>query len=177
MNFKNITQFLAAFAIIAFGASSVQAATPIAVIDLAKIVEVSLAGKDLQTKFKARRDALQKEGASYESDLRQKEKMLAALVKKGDQDGFKSKKASFENELKSKRDAILKKNIALERSKNEALAVLQGNVAKVCADLAEAKQIDVIIDKSAVVIAQKTLDMTGEVVQRLDAQLKSIPLK
>lgn len=169
--------FLVALALGIFSISSAKAEAPIAVIDLVKIIEKSEAGKDLQSKFKAKKEAVQKEATVYEKDLKSKEQTLLKDSKSLDKKAFEEKKASFEKSLLKKREEVLKKNSALEKSKNEALKSIQAKVAQICADIAEAKKIQVILDRSAVVIAQQSLDLTADVIKKLDESMKSVTLK
>lgn len=166
-----------AVAILALSVVNAHADTPVAVIDLAKVIETSSAGKDLQSKFKSKKEALQKEAIAYEKDLRAKEQTLMKDRKTLDEKGFNEKKKSFETDLKKKRQEILEKNVALEKSKNEALKEIQGKVAQISADIAEEKKIQVVLDRTAVVIAQQSLDITADVIKKLDDTLKSVPLK
>ncbi len=169
--------FVVVFALVAFATSSAKADTPIAVIDLVKIVETSAAGKDLQSKFKAKKDAVQKEAVSYEKDLKDKEQTLLKDSKTMDKKAFSEKKSGFEKALMKKREELLSKNRDLEKSKNQALKSIQSKVAQICASIAEEKKIQVILDRSAVVIAQQSLDITGEVIKKLDEDMKSVTLK
>ncbi|OFW87945.1 MAG: hypothetical protein A3J37_00800 [Alphaproteobacteria bacterium RIFCSPHIGHO2_12_FULL_45_9] len=169
--------FVLAFAMLAFMAPHAKADTPIGVIDLAKIIETSAAGKDLQAKFKTRKEAVQKEVTAFEADLKSKEQTLAKDSKSMDQKAFMDKKAGFEKDLKKKREDVLSKNIALEKSKNDALKTIQSKVAQICADIAEQKKIQVILDRGAVVIAQQSLDITADVIKKLDETLKTVDLK
>lgn len=150
---------------------------PVAVIDLEKIIATSSAGKDLQEKFKSKKEALQKEAISYEKDLREKEQTLMKDKKSLDEKAFNEKRKSFEESLKKKRQEILTKNVELEKSKNEALKTIQTKVAQISADIADERKIQVVLDRTAVVIAQQSLDMTGDVLKKLDGALKSVPLK
>jgi len=169
--------FVVLFAVSAFSISPVKAETPIAVIDLVKIIEKSDAGKDLQAKFKAKKEAVQKEATSYEKDLKSKEQTLLKDSKSLDKKAFEEKKAAFEKDLLKKREEVLKKNASLEKSKNEVLKSIQAKVAQICADIAEQKKIQVILDRSAVVIAQQSLDLTADVIKKLDESMKSVTLK
>lgn len=169
--------FMVTFAIVAFTASSVKADTPVAVIDLLKIIEVSAAGKDLQTKFKAKKEALQKEAVAYEADLKSKEQTLMKDSKSLDKEAFAEKKAGFEKALLKKREEVITKGSKLEKSRNEALKSIQSKVAQICADIAEARKIQVILDRSGVVIAQQALDITADVIKKLDESMKTVSFK
>lgn len=164
-------------AVVAFTGSVARADTPVAVIDLAKILETSAAGKDLQAKFKAKKEAVQKEAIAFEKDLRDKDQTLKNERKNLDDKAFAEKKKGFEAELKKKREAVLSKNVSLEKSKNEALRTLQVKVAQLAANIAEEKKIQVVLDRTAVVIAQQSLDITGDVTKKLDETMKTVDLK
>jgi len=159
------------------GAFAADAVQPVAIIDLAKVVETSSAGKDLQGKFKSKKEALQKEAIAYEKELREKEQTLIKDKKSLDEKAFNEKKKTFETALKKQRQDILTKNVNLEKSKNEALKTIQTKVAQISADIADEKKIQVVLDRSAVVIAQQSLDITADVIKKLDDTLKSVPLK
>jgi Skp family chaperone for outer membrane proteins len=151
--------------------------TSVAVIDLMKIVEVSSAGKDLQAKFKTRKEAVQKEAAAYEKELVAQDKALQKDRASMSDEEFKKKRNSIEAELKKKRDSVLTRNNNLEKAKNEALRTIQSRVAQITADIADKKKISVVLDRTAVVIAAQSLDITNEVIKELDASLKTVPLK
>ncbi len=175
--FSSFRYAVLGFAVLALTSGAAKADMPVAIIDLSKIIETSAAGKDLQAKFKTRRDSLQKEAVAYEKDLRSKEQALLDSRKTLDEKGFNEKKKTFETDLKSKRESVMKKNMDLEKAKNEALKGIQGNVAKICADIAEQKKIQAVLDRSAVVIAQESLDITADVIKKLDETMKTVDLK
>lgn len=176
---KFVRLFVLAFATaaIAMPHAAKAEATSIGVIDLAKIIETSAAGKDLQAKFKTRKEAVQKEAVAFEKDVQSKEQTLIKDRKSLDEKAFNEKKATFEKDLKKKREDVLSKNVTLEKSKNEALKAIQGKVAQICADIASEKKIEIILDRSSVVIAQQSLDITADVIKKLDDTLKTVDLK
>ena len=159
------------------------AGTSVAVIDLSRVAHESLAGKDLDKKVKAARDALKAEGESAEKSLREKEaaliKELKALdPKKGDDRKLgESKKKTFEDEIKKKRQGCIQKSSDLKNGEIEAMKTLQGAIAKVAATVAEEKKIHVVLDRQAVLIAVQGLDISAEVIKGLDATVKSVPFK
>lgn len=174
---SNTRLCILALAVLAFTTGVAKADMPVAIIDLAKIIETSAAGKDLQGKFKARKDSLQKEAVAYEKELQAKEKTLMTDRKSMDDKAFNEKKKTFEMELKKKREVILQKNMDLEKSKNGVLKNIQEQVAQICAKLAEEKKIQAVLDRTAVVIAQQSLDITGDVIKKLDETMKTVDLK
>lgn len=159
------------------------AGTKVAVIDLSRVAHESLAGKDLDKKVKASRDALKAEGEGAEKSLREKEaaliKELKALdPKKGeDRKTGEAKKKAFEAEIQKKRQGFIQKGSDLKNAEIEAMKSLQGSIAQVAAKVAEEKKIDVVLDRQAVLIAVQGLDVSAEVIKGLDATVKTVPFK
>ncbi len=197
MNFKNKTIGIFAAVVmmlaIAPDVRAEEAAAPapmaavvsnkVAVIDLSRVARESLAGKDLDKKVKAARDALKAEGEGAEKALREKEaaliKELKALdPKKGeDRKIGETKKKAFESEIQKKRQGFIQKGSDLKNAEIESMKSMQGSIALVAAKVAEQKKIDIVLDRQAVLIAVQGLDISAEVIKGLDATVKSVPFK
>ena len=186
MNFRNKTigVFAAVVMMLAIAPDvrAEEAAAP-AVIDLSRVARESLAGKDLDKKVKAARDALKAEGEGAEKALREKEaaliKELKALdPKKGeDRKIGETKKKAFESEIQKKRQGFIQKGSDLKNAEIESMKSMQGSIALVAAKVAEQKKIDIVLDRQAVLIAVQGLDISAEVIKGLDATVKSVPFK
>lgn len=150
---------------------------PIAILDMAKVIETSVAGKSVSDQLKKKREALQAEAKEFEKSLREKEEILIKQKKELEAKDFEAKKVAFEKEVMETRQTVLTKNSQIEKMKISALKILQEKVAKATADVADEKKIQVVLSRDAVVIAQQGLDITAEVLKRLDAEVKSVPLK
>ncbi len=150
----------------------------IAVLDLEQVVQKSAAGQSITSAIKVREDALKKEADGYKKSLRAKEVKLVGDRKAGQSDkDFDAAKKAFEQEVKKSQQAIVDKGVALEKSKLEALKAIQSEIAKITADIADEKKLQIVVDRKFVVIAEQSLDITEEVLKRLDEKVKSIPLK
>jgi Skp family chaperone for outer membrane proteins len=90
---------------------------------------------------------------------------------------FETKKKAFEAEFTKANENLRKKVTDLDNQRKKALHTLQENVAKVTADIADEKKIKLVVDRELVVIVDQTLDLTAEVLKKLDERVKSIPLE
>lgn len=150
----------------------------IAVLDLEQVVQKSVAGKSITAAINVREEALKKEADGYKKSLRAKEVKLVDDRKAGQDDkAFEAAKKAFEDDVKKSQKAIVDKGVALEKSKLEALKSIQSEIAKITADIADEKKLQIVVDRKFVVIAEQSLDITAEVLKRLDEKVKSIPLK
>ncbi len=151
--------------------------TSVAAVDVRKLVEDSVAGKGIHAALKAKREALQKEASAIEKKLRADQQALISKRKDMKPEEFETKKKAFEAEFTKMNDSIRKKVTDLENQRKKALHTLQENVAKVTADIADAKKIKLVVDRELVVIVDQSLDLTAEVLKKLDERVKSIPLE
>lgn len=150
----------------------------VSVLDLEAVVNSSEAGKGIQAAIKKREEALKKEAEGYRKTLKEKEKKLIADRKAGQEDkAFADAKKVFEDEVKKSQKAMVEKGMALEKSKRQAMQDIQREIAKVTADIADERKIQIVVDRKFVVIAEQKLDITEEVLKRLNDAVKSIPLK
>lgn len=159
------------------------AATTIAIVDLEKVISNSSAGKDLDVKVKAKKIELKTLAEGYQKALHTKEQGLIAVGKKmnpKDQADIKSweeKKKSFDAEILAKRQDVEKKNAAIVKGEITAIKEIQANVAKITADIALQKKIQIVLDRKAVLIAIQGLDITDEVLKDLNAKVKTVAFK
>lgn len=167
---------IAAFFTLVFAGNltAAQADTTIGVLDMRKLVEESEAGKNIATQLKTRRDAIQKEANDFEKKLKDEEQAILKNRATMKQEEFETKKKAFEQEYVNSRDAIFKKTNDLETDRKKALAQLQTGIAKAAADVADAKKLQVILDRTAVVIAEQTMDITADVMKKLNETVKTV---
>lgn len=166
-------------------ATAVPASTPagsnnfvsnIAVLDLEAVVQNSEAGKGVSAAIAQREKALQAQANDMKKSLKTKEQKLIADRKANiDQKTFEDEKKKFEDELKSSQQSLLSKSNELEKSKLAALKTIQQHIAKITADVADERKIQIVVDRKFVVIAEQNMDITDEVLKRLNQDVKSIP--
>lgn len=172
-----IFAFALLFSVAVLNVTSAHAQTSIGAVDVRKLVEQSDAGKSIQEALKTRRDALQKEANSFEKKMREKEQELIKQRKSLKAEEFEAKKKAFEEDFVKSRQTILKKSTELDNQRKAALKKLQENIAKVTADIADGKKIQLVVDRELVVIVDQSLDLTEEALKKLNEQVKSIPLE
>lgn len=154
-----------------------QAETSIAVVDVRKLLEESTAGKGLADALRAKRDALQKEVNASEKKVTEQGQALFKMRKDMKPEEFEAKKKVFDADIVKIREGILKKTSDLEKQRKDAVKILQENIGKVTADLADEKKIQIVVDREQVVIVDQKLDMTAEALTKLNERIKSIPLQ
>lgn len=173
---KKLALFAIAFASLIVFTSRAIAETNIGIIDTRKIVEESAVGKDLSAQLKTRQDALQKQASAFEQKLKAEEQDIVSKRKDMKPEEFEAKKKAFEQEFVKSRQAILTKSSDLDNLRKQALAEIQKYLAKASADVADEKKLQLIVDRQFVILAEEKMDITAEVMKKLDASVKTMPL-
>jgi Skp family chaperone for outer membrane proteins len=72
---------------------------------------------------------------------------------------------------------VQKKKRDLEQAVLDSTGVLRDALLKIVAEIADEKKFDVVLNRQNVVIADKGLDITPQVLEKLNATLTEVPLK
>lgn len=171
-----LLSLLAVFAISAF-ALPAQAETKIGIVNIQKIMNDSTAAKSV-------RDQLQNKQKSFQAELNAKEKELLKedqeLVKQRanmDKAAFEAKVNAFREKAAKAQGDIRTKKASLDQVFSAALEQIQTTVIDITSEVAREKQLTLVISSAQVLYGDPSLDITDEVLSRLNKKLGSVPLK
>ena len=158
---------------------NVQAATEgqekpfkVGVVDLSHILKSSLAAKDIQAQIDTRRQKYQKEISNLEKDLRSAEKEILGLRSKNTEDEtIVDKRKDFQQKLIVAQKKIQSHKSVLENTFNNSMNRVRAESQKIIADVADQEGYSMILNQNSVVIAEKSLDITKDVIKRLNKKL------
>jgi outer membrane protein len=154
----------------------VVAGTRIGVVDMMGLVEKSEAGKSILAQMKSRTGILDQEAAGFEKQILTEEQAVRERMKGLNMEQKKAETKAFEQKFSKTRDELLKKTEQLEQSRQKAMSSLQNHIAQITAEIAAERKIQLVIDREFIVISENALDLTPEVLKRLNAKVTSIPL-
>ena len=151
-------------------------ASEIYFVDVKKILNESVAGKQaqdfLKKKFDTENKKLEKEAAALkkeESDLISKKKLVSKEEYKKSLDSLRTKSINFQKKRRKSSNEWVKK-------KNEARTKLIGALNPVMQKYMKENKIEMIIDKKNVLLANSNFDLTDKIIKILNKELKSINL-
>jgi Skp family chaperone for outer membrane proteins len=150
--------------------------TNIAVVDVEKILNDSKAGQSIQSQLKKRREAFQKEFSSKENELMESEKKLVDEKASLDPEEFAKKRREFEKKLLETRNLFQKRRNSLDKGLGNALTDLRKNIIEVTAEVSDEAKYQVVLTHDSVVIVEKSMDITDEVLKRLNKKVPTIKL-
>lgn len=173
------------------------AQSKIAVVDIQEIMSESKAAKSIQEQLETQRKAFQDDVSKREralldqqkalmeeqGQLMEEQKTLAGANTDGSESfnkklaAFEKKRDEFEAELLEMRKLVQKRRQALEKAAGDAIGKLRMEVVEIVAEIADANDYDMVVTKQNVILAQKDMEITSQVMTRLDKNIKEIELK
>ncbi len=145
-------------------------------LDFKYILNQSDAGKKAQTYLKKKLNDGIKNLQSREKAIQEEEKKIIQQKKVISAEEYKKKVTSLRNKvatLQKERNNLLD-NIAKQRSK--ARTELLKNLNPIIKEYMAEKKIRMVVDKKSLLLADQNLNITDEIVKRLNKKLKSIKL-
>ena len=159
-----------------FGILTNGSASEIYFVDIKKILNNSKAGKKAQTflkkKFDDENEKLKKESASLkkeETDLISKKKLISNEDYKKKLNELRQKNVSYQKKRRNASNEWLKK-------KNEARSKLLTTLNPILQKYMNENNIQIIVDKKNILLANAKFDLTDVILKLLDKELKSIQL-
>ena len=145
-------------------------------IDFKYVLNESVAGKKAQDDLKKQYNKGVKNLTAKEKKLQEEEKKLIQQKKVISSEEYKKKVTELRNKVK---DLQKEKNQILEKVANQrakAKSELLRNLNPIIKEYMVEKQIRMVIDKKNLILGDENLDITQEIISRLNGKLKSIKL-
>ncbi len=145
-------------------------------LDFKYILNQSDAGKKAQTFLKNKLDNGIKTLQKKEKIIQEEEKKIIQQKKVISAEEYKKKVTTLRSKvdsLQKERNSLLS-NVSKQRSK--AKAELLKNLNPIIKEYMKEKNIRMVLDKKNMLLADDSLDITQEIVKRLNSKLKSIKL-
>lgn len=158
-------------------AASAASAPSVAVVDADKILAESKAAKSLQSQIKTKKEAFQKEFSAKEKELKKAETDLLGQRESLSAEEFAKKRKAYEEQILETRKLFQKRRNALDSGLAKAMQELRKNIVEAAAQIADTKGYDIVLTRDSVLIAEKSLDITDEVLSALDTKITTIPLQ
>ncbi|PZQ44965.1 MAG: outer membrane family protein [Micavibrio aeruginosavorus] len=173
-----LTAVAALFALTLFAPAPAKAADAptIGIVDVEYILAQSKAAQSLQKQIQAKKEAFQKEFSAKEKELKTTENSLLAEQGKVTAEEFAKKRKAYEEKIIETQKLFKKRRGALDDGLANAMKELRKNIVEATTAVASEKKYDIVVTRESVLIAEKNLDITPEVLKALDAKITDIKL-
>ena len=147
-----------------------------AIVDIQSLLQKSKAAISIQDQLKQQRESFQSEFSKIENDLKSQEKDILAQKDSLSAEEFSKRRDNFQEKLLTSRSIVQKRKNALDEALKEAMKKLRVEILNIVAEIAEENDYKLVMSRQNVIIVDKEIDITEQVLARLDKSLKKIDL-
>ena len=157
-------------------AQAAAAQSSIIVVDMDRVGADSAAGKSGQTQLKTRLDGLQARGKSLADQLRGEEETLlkARQTKTMASEAFQAKVKDLQTKQNNARTELGNREQELQRSQAYVRQQIFNAVGPIIQAVMRERGANIVLARDAALAVSPTLDVTAEVIRRLDAALPRV---
>lgn len=148
--------------------------TIIIVVDLQRILREAAAVQALQQQVGAARDAFQAEIRQREEELRRQDQELARERPTLPPEVYAERRQALADQLAALQGDIQERRRQLDVAMNEGMRQVQSELLPILQQLTEERGADIMLAKTAIVLARPELEVTDEALARLDARLPTV---
>jgi outer membrane protein len=170
--------FLAAACVSAIASADAQevAAPVIIIVDVQQILRDSVVAKNIQTQMNQRTEGYTKEVSAQENELRRTQDELERQRTVLSADAFNTKMRDFQQRYDALDHGVQATRQALQQAYNDAMTKVENTALQIIADVAAERKANLVVTKAAVLFEAQGLDITQDVIHRLDEKLPAVPL-
>jgi len=153
-------------------------ATNIAIIDIEQVVENSVAMKGVHKKLTSKKEKMQKELEKEESALNAKRDDIAGKSSILSKEALNDKMADFQQDVVAFQKKVREREDALQHAYMGAVGEITEEIKTIVKEMKsdEKYNFDVAITSSVAVYSDESLDISAEVLKRLNKKVKSVQL-
>ncbi|MEQ8664496.1 MAG: OmpH family outer membrane protein [Rhodospirillales bacterium] len=150
------------------------AALPIAIVDMTKVRQSSSALRSIAEQINAYRAEFQKDIQEEEASLREANQELSRQRTIVSAEAFQEARKEFEARVADVQRTVQQRKSDLEGAREVAMGELQQALNVVIAEIAQEKGLLLVLPRTQTILSAKSLEITDEVTERLNAQLPDI---
>jgi len=144
------------------------------VVDVQTLAQNSKAAKMVRQQIEGKRAEYQKELTHQEDELRKESEALQKQQGTLSADAFKAKGRELQGKVNEYERNLQSKRQALERSNADALKQIDDVVKKIIYDIAKDRKVNLVLQRSELLLYDPAFDVTDQVLQKLDEQLPTL---
>ncbi len=169
---KNFSVLLVAFFALLIAQNS--NATDIAVLDIEKVAKESKAVVDIQGKVTKKQEQFQKDINKKQGELEAEQKKLESKKNILAKDAFEKEQIAFSKKIDELKTFVEKKQSSLKKASEAGMTKVNEEMKIIVAEIAKEKQVEVILPSSQIVYAIDSIDVSNEVIVRLNKKLTKV---
>ena len=149
----------------------------LAVVDFRGVLSKSEAARNIRLVVDEKRQELRKYFLEVENSLRDEQKDLSKKRSIVTAEAFEKRARKLKEKAQSAQKLAQTSNQKLKKSFDQAMDKVQKELLRTVAEVAEESGVGVVLFRSAIVIAVKKLDISKEVLKRLNKKLPDVKVR
>ena len=150
--------------------------TVIAVVDIQRLLHESGAGRSIEQQMDTMRQTFADGISQREAALRQEEKDLQEQAALLAPEVLAERRRLFEEKVVALQRDVRAQQQALEQTYGSGVDQVRQAIIEILSAMVDERGIDLVVPQTAVLVGTRNLDITDEVLARLDARLPSVTL-
>lgn len=152
-------------------------ATTIAIVDVQRLLQDSLAAKSVQQQLESQRSKFQTEIAAEEADLRKAEQKLAKVRDASQPNAYAEQEQALRLRFLTVERQVQSRRKALDQAFTDSMNAVRQGVVDIVSSVAKEKGVNLAIVKQQVIWNDRAIDITDEVLARLNRELPKLEVK
>ena len=148
----------------------------IGIVDVQRVLRTAKASKSVRPEIDRLRGEFQKTVKAQEQRLRKAEQELARQRAILAPDAFAQKRRAFSEDARKAQANVQIRQRQLDRAVNNSKNEILQNLIVVAKEVAEEKKLNILLEKRFVFISVTSLDVTKEIIKRLDKKLPVVQI-
>ena len=168
---------LAALGALALISSPAFADTAVGIVNVNKIMQDSKAATSVRSQLQAKQKSFQSELDATEKSLQAEDQGLVKDKDKVEKDAFDKKVKAFREKAATAQRQVQEKKTQLDKAFAASLEEIQKSVLDITKQVATEKKLTLVVSQAQVLYSDSSLDITDEVLKRLDSKLPNVAVK
>lgn len=150
------------------------AGTQIVVVDVVQILRDAQAVQGVRTQIERQRSTYQAELQKQENELRNADQDLAKQRAILSPEAFAQRRRELEKRVSDAQQSVQNRRRSLDTGFNAAMQKVNDAMVQVVTEIVQERQYQIVLTKTQVVIVHTALDITPEVLRRLNRKLPTV---
>jgi Skp family chaperone for outer membrane proteins len=157
--------------------ASAQGLTGVAVMDVQRVLHESSAGKSVQKQLEKQRTAYSQELSKQEKELRAAEQELNRQRTLISPEAFNERRRQFEQKVGNLQREAQSRKRDFDKMQGGAIRTMEAAITEIVQAIASERKFTLILPKNATILHTPELEITDEVMKRLNAKLPSVKVQ
>lgn len=146
----------------------------VAIVDVQRLLQASGAAKSVQQQLDSQRSKFQTEVAGEETELRAAEQTLSKLRETAKPEDYAQQEQQLQQRFLTVERHVQSRRKALDQAYTDAMSDVRKGLIEIVSQIAKERGVNLVIVKQQVIWNDHIIDITDEVLTRLDKALPSV---